>query len=403
MKFFDRMKDKKVFKKQDKIQIGDIDGYLIDQNDHINIVHNACKLCYERPTEGFTYEQKSKYIADKIKVGHESILEHSNIIIKLEAPLSLFKDYTEFSELLKFVNIKTIIKNDMLFLMIAGSIRGYKHIIRYNKNPYNKFVIAIKELMYQLDSCYFVDFIKDDIMVENKFLDIEMDNNNPLLYDDNLISIVDMGKIKYDEDFTDIIDMLDMYTVSVLFKKVPRVISQQMTRHRVAITQKSQRYVDYSIAEFIAPVKDKYKDKRYKINLAGNTIDVDAVNLGYVIRDIYPQLRQQEMEKEDARAYLPNNIETSLYMTFTYKQLFHFLNMRCNGGAQADVKVIANDLQQAVLSELQKFAKEDKNIVDILNNSLIQYRCIYDYLKPRYIIEKDRLENDIKIDEIIEG
>ena len=73
----------------------------IYQNDHINIVHDACKLCYLGKPET-TYEKRLKYIQDKVKDKHESVLEHSNVILQIvnDEPFSV-QDAIQYSHINK--------------------------------------------------------------------------------------------------------------------------------------------------------------------------------------------------------------------------------------------------------------------------------------------------------------
>ena len=55
--------------------------------------------------------------------------------------------------------------------------------------------------------------------------------------------------------------------------------------------------------------------------------------------------------KEDARAWLPMNVNTKVMMTFTYSQLAHFITLRTSSGAQEEVRQVGNDIKTAMLSK----------------------------------------------------
>ena len=119
-----------------------------------------------------------------------------------------------------------------------------------------------------------------------------------------------------------------------------------MVRHRNAITQESQRYVDYSNAAFADPTTfkpDKYDpDQVYEITFGGQTFHMTSNELGEAIIGTYECMRDQGMLKEDARSFLPGNVKCrKLYMTFTYRTFMKFLELRCHSAAQAEIRSFA--------------------------------------------------------------
>lgn len=151
-----------------------------------------------------------------------------------------------------------------------------------------------------------------------------------------------------------------MLSVTILFKNMSRTGTHQLVRHRNAITQESQRYVDYSEACFANPAKfkpDKYDPKEvYEITFGGSTANYTLDELGAEMQKIYTQLRNPSngstpLLKEDARGFLPGNIECKrLYMTFTYTTLLAFLHLRCDPAAQAEIRKYATEIQEFTMS-----------------------------------------------------
>ena len=73
--------------------------------------------------------------------------------------------------------------------------------------------------------------------------------------------------------------------------------------------------------------------------------------IGDNIAGIYGQLidkdrtQGHDLQREDARAYLPNNIRCNkLYMTFTWRNFFSFLHLREEAHAQAEIRKYAIEL-----------------------------------------------------------
>lgn len=362
---FKRLKKKKI--KSEKPNIVDEYTKILLCNDHIDIVADACAECYQVNTEK-TYEEKQEYIRKRIATGHESILEHSNIVMLIHINKDKLKELSYILPYFRYLNYRIKYDDYSIYLLIGGSIRGYKHIFRNVDDLNNSILGFIKNGLYESsNSCYFEDFIKVGIM-EDRFLNIPreinpIDGTNMTLVnvDDIYIIIDELEKLKLYEDNHTIIngdclfninDLMDMCTVTIHWKKVSRVISQQLTRHRAAITQKSQRYVNYSNTEFLSPDQfkpDKYdSNKEYSVSLS--IPNKDSVELTGTLKEIgtgmltiYTDLFKQGLLKEDARAYLPNNVETSLYMTYTLRQFIFVIKLRTDAAAQAEIQLLFNE------------------------------------------------------------
>jgi hypothetical protein len=89
---------KKLFKKKvkDLLDIGD--SVTLHTNDHVGLVHKACRICIAKP-ELKTYEEKLANIEKVMKRGHESVLEHSNIIMLLDLDSSHIIHFAEIPAL----------------------------------------------------------------------------------------------------------------------------------------------------------------------------------------------------------------------------------------------------------------------------------------------------------------
>ena len=390
MNIFKRRKEKKEMKLDIK-RTGDIEYDFIYANDYINIVHDACSICYGRNTER-TYDERRDYI--RRRSNHESIMEHSNVIINYTIDESLLSEALEVLEYAKYLTYRVKYIDKKVFILVAGSIRGYKEVIRNIKNTDNKFYRAFLNSMYYIDECFMKDFIEDGIMnfydfktvveTENHFDKIKLKRSSIINIDD--IKLVYSRIMSLALPF-ELEDLLNMCTTTIKFEEVSRVITQQLTRHRAGITQASQRYINYSNAKFFSPdifKPDKYeKDKKYEISFMDTKVEATLQELGQAIISIYPQLVEQGLLKEDARAFLPNNIESSLYMTFTLWGLFKFLELRTDKHAQKEIQLIA--------LEIEEVAKERWG-----DN-------IYDYLLPEYKRIPEQLEITYdEIDEVIE-
>ena len=390
MNIFKRRKEKKEMKLDIK-RTGDIDFDYIYGNDYVNIVHDACSICYGRNTER-TYQERRDYI--KRRSNHESIMEHSNVMINYTIDEALVKEALEVLEYAKYLVYRIKEAEGKIFILVSGSIRGYKEVIRNIKNTDNKFYRAFLQSMYCIDRNFMQDFINDGIMEEFNFNEaIETDNTfQPIKLEKSTIVNIDDIDMIYERLLAHALpftkeDLIKMCTITIKFEEVSRVITQQLTRHRAGITQASQRYINYSNAKFFSPdmfKPDKYeKDKKYEISFMDTKGEFTLQELGQALISIYPQLVEQGLLKEDARAFLPNNTESSLYMTFTLWGLFKFLELRTDKHAQKEIQLIA--------LEIEEVAKERWG-----DN-------IYDYLLPEYKRIPEQLEITYnEIDEVIE-
>lgn len=362
-------------KEEKRRQLDKFKGHITSQfiycNNYINIIYNAGKECYAgRKTKSL--DDMRTFISKRVQEGHESILEHGNFVIGFIVPNGYYEDIMQFLEVCTFLKVKINVKDDKTYIVLGGSPRGYKHIIRFIKNSNNILLGELLDILYtHTDSCLYTDLINDRVMKdENSFLNQStarsiINENGYFEYCSSQIeyTILNTDSVYngiYDdsEDKTihDILeekymltekDMLDLFTITIYFKNMSRIISQQLTRHRNAITQQSQRYINYENGIFNSPVK--FKDDiyepgaKYDIELLGRKVSCTLQELGDGLVGIYKQLSSgpNKLIKEDARAYLPNNVCTSLYVTFTFNNFIHFLSLRSERHAQAEIRLFA--------------------------------------------------------------
>lgn len=354
---------------------------LLFKNDIVDIIYPACASCYGiSEDKNKTYEQRLSYIGRRVKAKHTSILEHSNIIIQVFIPLQNTEDLyesvmeinphikpelcdvsdseqdimsmiSEVRDKCRYLNIVTdIIKSptdesSILRMTIGGSVRGYRYIFETIENRKNKLFISIfNVLKLVVPEEFFIDFINDEVIENYNTIEFTKDLNENVLLNVFNNTTNDMIDVINADSLSRISELLqlpkekcfDFITITVDFKNMSRIITQQVTRHRNAITQESQRYVDYSKSVFNSPdkFKDKYEDKKYSTPLGEYTLQ----ELGDVLCTVYPQLVKQGVDKEDARGYLPQNIQCGkLFITFTLRTLFSFINLRTDPHAQAEI------------------------------------------------------------------
>jgi thymidylate synthase (FAD) len=133
---------------------------------------------------------------------------------------------------------------------------------------------------------------------------------------------------------------------------ISRACSHQLVRHRIAsYSQESQRYVDMSAPEFVSPPSVAQNPQAQVI---WNEF------MGQVV-DVYHQLRELGVRKEDARFVLPNATTTRIIVTMNFRSLRHFFAVRCDKAAQWEIRALAlemlrqvHELAPAVFGDLYK-------------------------------------------------
>lgn len=414
-------------------------GYAepIFYNDSVHIIFEACKSCYNITRE-MSYEEIKTYIGKRISAGHDSILEHSNIIIKVSDVGAEYKDdlltlTTAQCNPCKYLKVLTpnmavgIEEDEAKFdVIFQGSVRAFKHLmINWDWNRDNIFISHIRNCLYTCTIKEYWHGVSEEYMEPDKFVDniyVGDEDEDPENIVDitkpftlpvperltNDLRIINMDPLEsifrviYNKAPSDTIlenwhedeDLLEMGTITVDFMNMSRTATHQLVRHRNAITQESQRYVDYSKAGFTTPRVDYLRDNElFSVCFNGETKLMSLEELGQEIIGLYSQLRNQGLKKEDARAFLPGNVQCKqLYMTFTYRSLFKFLELRCEKHAQEEIRTYALEILDT-LCDLQTFtpSEELKNELGEAANKLRSIYWIPGILALRYNI---RMKNE---------
>ena len=351
-------------------------------NDMISQVYTAAKVCV-RGKMTDDEERRIKTISNSVGCGHESLLEHTNLITIIEKDIedskNGIKEITEFLETLKYLNYRVYYKEKSSVIIISGSIRGYKHIYRNITSLNNPYLTAMTNSIYKTPKYFYKDLIADDILDEKKFVQFEYYAKRKLFIDENgeadyteldkeptedLIpaelkdriskSKFDFPKVLFYDNIQVVAeeinrltgldicleDLFDFCTITVLFK-LSRTAGNQLVRHRNAISQESQRYVAYDKTPFINPLND-----------IEDELDEDSIGkLGGVKKIMNKQAEEcistysfllrnfdSIVKKEDARSILPSNMETIVMMTFTFKSLIQAIELRTAKAAQREIR-----------------------------------------------------------------
>lgn len=129
--------------------------------------------------------------------------------------------------------------------------------------------------------------------------------------------------------------VLEHASVTVKVSGISRLASHQLVRHRIAsYTQKSQRYVEDEVPEFIVPETIKSKPDLLK--------EFQQLATHSVV--LYRKMRTSLVPKEDARYLLLGSITTEISITMNFRALRNFLKLRTSEHAQWEIRHLAKRL-----------------------------------------------------------
>lgn len=137
-----------------------------------------------------------------------------------------------------------------------------------------------------------------------------------------------------------------------------RAIGEQIIRHRSLTTQIfSQRYA--TVEQDLEIPKLRRQDLKNRQNSI-NDLDEDLVNelQNEIIehfkktKDLYNILLKKGVAKECARAILPMNSPSKMYINGTIRSWIHYLNVRCGNGTQLEHMEIANQIKEIFKEQL---------------------------------------------------
>ena len=119
---------------------------------------------------------------------------------------------------------------------------------------------------------------------------------------------------------------------------ISRVCLAQLTRSKhLDYLVRSSRYCDESDAEFVRPEGFNKLDKH----------DQELISLWEMSStQLYKQLRESGMSKQDARFWLPQAQATELYVAGNYQAWKDFIALRNTKHAQAEVRNVAAEIER---------------------------------------------------------
>lgn len=201
-------------------------------------------------------------------------------------------------------------------------VKGKATLIRYTQNPEATVALAAK-------LCYSSREIDD--LLEN----IEGADNSTFI-----ARLSDMGHES----------PMEHASFTFAIEGVSRALLAQITRHRIAsFSVRSQRYVSESDFAYIIPPSIEELGES-EVEVYKNQMNQIAQFYLYWQDKLQSTGKGKESVNEDARFVLPNACETKMILTMNARELLHFFALRCCNRAQWEIREIAWQMLEQVMT-----------------------------------------------------
>jgi len=130
--------------------------------------------------------------------------------------------------------------------------------------------------------------------------------------------------------------------VTFAINNISRAATHQLVRHRhMSFSQKSQRYVKEADFDYIVP------------NAINNKPELLAKFEEHMNKtsELYNELVEAGIKKEDARSILPNAAASSLVTSLNLRELIHLANLRLCTRAQLEIRVCVSKMCALIVKE----------------------------------------------------
>lgn len=278
---------------------------------HIERCGRVCYKSEDKIEEG----SAEKFIAGIIKRGHEAVLEHGAIILKIG-----------FSAWVQIQDAIYTIENDTDFVsFLRFTYNNYRPIVSGNVRAWRDFLKA-----YGAEFGYLPGCVKP--MIESyPELFPEFVNSG---YDG--VGLAKSTKELHTDDLITDTEKLHHQYQTLLFT-CDRGVSHELVRHRPSsFCQESTRYCNYG--------KDGFGNQVTFIQPCYFVPDSSGQKLWEyackVSENIYLDLLSRGFTPQEARAVLPNSLKTELVMTAHMGEWRHVINLRCSKAAHPQAREV---------------------------------------------------------------
>lgn len=143
-------------------------------------------------------------------------------------------------------------------------------------------------------------------------------------------------------------DVIEHCSASFLVEGISRTATHQLVRHRIAsFSQESQRYVDQrKLDNDLVVIPD---------SILNNQEALEHFNvLVYHSLDVYDDLRNLGIPKEDARFTMLEGTKSRLVVSMNFRSWRHFLWLRLDKAAQWEIRKVAHEILKVLYTEAPK-------------------------------------------------
>ncbi|NIP41935.1 MAG: FAD-dependent thymidylate synthase [candidate division Zixibacteria bacterium] len=138
--------------------------------------------------------------------------------------------------------------------------------------------------------------------------------------------------------------VLEHASATFRIKGGSRTFTHEFVRHRVASpSQESQRYVEYGVRkQFEVVVPESMKE---------NGFAEKYLELAKETHELYEQMLEAGVPKEDARYILPGGITSEIVMTANFREWRHICKIRCHERAHWEIRRICLEILKILKKE----------------------------------------------------
>lgn len=309
----------------------------VNAKETLRHIERAGRVCY-KSEDKITDASAEKFIQNIIVRGHESVLEHGNIILSCNKKMyKLFRQYQKDKNkcghaiYLRFTRAHDN-KNGTTRYIVSGNIRAWRAC-----------------MLYFIGCCCVRFNWMTRIMCSHHwaFFDLERKLNDETVLDESRNGFV--------ISVNDLQTTAEYLTHMCITQKavVDRGITHELVRHRPAsFSQESTRYCNYAKGKFgreitvIAPVlsdKDAY--------CAWRTACLEA-------EKAYNSLIEQGVKPQIARSVLPTCLKAELVITANLRELLHMIILRSAEGAHPQAIRWAHETRRLLAESYPKIYSE---------------------------------------------
>ena len=282
---------------------------IIMEPDNLKRIEIAGRTCYKSES-AITDDSAQKFYQSLVRRGHTSVLEHSNIILKVKnyASAKIMRSLLDVYQ--SDDDIPTYIRHSVCDGVFSGSVRSWRNLASTFENLHYAYALFSN---VDLLSDLFATYSKETIEAGKRYIedgigtDILTEHTEPI---HNIITA--------------------RFTCS-------RAMSHELVRHRLmGISQESQRYVKYGELTVIEPYWwGQVENPKHEVM---RTI---FLNSNLQAEHNYAAYMDCGMPPQAARGALTNDTKTEVVLTGTIPAWHRFIDLRDSSAAHPDIQILA--------------------------------------------------------------